>query len=414
LFKDENGNYESMVQRVYRQINDTDKNAFITIATAKSQVSAIKNQLGDMVSICVEPCRKDTFPAISLAASFLYYEKKVKLDEPVAICPVDPYAEHNYYRTVNDLCSIAASGDAKLVLMGITPTYPSEKYGYIIPNTQESISSVKEFKEKPNKELAEEYIKAGALWNAGVFIAKLGYFIDKAHERIDFRDYNDLYTRYEELEKISFDYAVVEREASVFVGSYTGQWMDIGTWNTLSEVMAEPAKGNVILADNNVNTNIINELELPIICMGLKDIVVAASNDGILVADKEQSGYLKSYVEQINQDVMFAEKSWGTFTVIDILPHSLTIRVKIKAGSSMKYHKHEYRDEIWTIVSGKGRCFIDGNEQTVNPGDVVKIIAGSKHTIIADEDLSVIEVQIGEDIHVKDKTVYQQEEVGVL
>lgn len=167
LFKDNNGDYESMVQRVFRQITEVDPAAKVTIATSKSQASAIHNQLGDKVSICVEPCRRDTFPAILLAAAYLHDELGVGLDEPVAVCPVDPYVENSYYECVEKLEETVKQGTANLTLMGIEPTYPSEKYGYIIPESDGEVSDVKEFKEKPDRATAEVYLKQKALWNAG-------------------------------------------------------------------------------------------------------------------------------------------------------------------------------------------------------------------------------------------------------
>ena len=409
LFKDENNEYESMVQRVYRQITTVDAEATVTIATSKSQVSAIRNQLGDKVSVCIEPCRRDTFPAIALAAAFLHDEKGVDPDETVAVCPVDPYVSNAYYEAVNQLGALVDEKKANITLMGIEPTYPSEKYGYIIPETAENVSVVKEFKEKPDTETAKKYIEKGALWNAGVFAFKLGYLMDKAHSMIDFTDYRDLYAKYDTLEKISFDYAVVEKEPSIQSMRFAGDWKDVGTWNMMAEVMADVAKGNVTMDDTCVNTNVVNELDIPILCMGCKDMVIAASCDGILVSDKEQSGYMKPYVEKISESVRFAEKSWGTYTVIDAQPEALTVKVTLRAGNSMKYHSHEYRDEVWTVLNGNGRTIVDGMEQVVRPGDVVTIAAGCKHTLIADTDMNVIEVQVGKDISQADKTVYTLE-----
>lgn len=215
IFKDENGKYHSMVQRVYGQIRKVDPEATVTIATSKSQVSAIHNQLGDNVGISVEPCRRDTFPAIVLAAAYLRDVKRIKETESVVVCPVDPYVEDSYFKGLKLLGEMAEKSVANLVLMGIEPTYPSEKYGYIIPKTQEEISQVDVFKEKPNEETAKKYISQGALWNGGVFAFRLGYVLQRAHELIDFKDYDDLFEKYSTLEKISFDYAVVEHEKPV-------------------------------------------------------------------------------------------------------------------------------------------------------------------------------------------------------
>lgn len=405
LFKDEKGNYESMVQRVYRQVASVDKNAKITIATSKTQVSAIHNQLGDNVSVCVEPMRRDTFPAIALAATYLHDEEGVGEDEVIAVCPVDPYVDNSYYEAVASLESIVKEGTSNITLMGIEPTYPSEKYGYIIPEDKAQVSKVGEFKEKPDTETAKKYLQQGALWNAGVFAFKLGYMLDKAHRMLDYKDYRDLYARYGECPKISFDYAVLEKEPSISVTRYSGQWKDVGTWNMMSEVMADNTKGNATLDETCSNVNVVNELDIPILVMGAKNMIVAASSDGILVSDKERSGYMKPYVEKISTDVKVAEKSWGTYHVIDAGKNNMTVKVIIAPGHRMSYHSHDFRDETWTILSGTGKTVIDGMEQVVRPGDVVTMAAGCKHTIIADDEepLTVLETQFGEDLRKSDK-----------
>lgn len=406
LFKDDKGNYESMVQRVYRQIAKVDPDARITIATSKTQASAIKNQLGGNVEISIEPCRRDTFPAIALAALYLHDKLGVEEDEAVVVCPVDPYVDDTYYESVKLLHLLAEKGEANLSLMGIEPTYPSEKYGYIMPLEGEKVSKVKSFKEKPDSRTAEEYIKENALWNAGIFAFKLSYILNKAHSLIDFTDYNDLFNKYDTLKKISFDYAVVEDEKSIQVLRYTGDWKDVGTWNMMAEVMADKSKGRVVLDEECENTNVVNELNIPILCMGCKDLIVAASGDGILISDKERSGYMKPYVEKIETEAMFAEKSWGTYTVIDVQPGSMTVKISMKAGEHMTYHMHNYREEVWTIVSGEGKVIVDGVEQFVKTGDVIRISVGCKHSIIADTCLDIIEVQIGKELIVNDKIKY--------
>ena len=403
IFKTEDGGYESMVQRVYRQIRSVDGEADVTIATSKSQVSAIHNQLGVDVGISVEPCRRDTFPAIALAAAYLNDVRGLAEDEAVVVCPVDPYVEKEYFEALRELGRHAEVSEANLVLMGIEPTYPSAKYGYIIPASKDNISKVVVFKEKPTEEKAQGYIAEGALWNGGVFAFRLGYVLRRAHELIEFTGYQDLYDRYDTLQKISFDYAVVEQEQNIEVMRFGGMWKDIGTWNTLTEAMESDSIGKAILNDNCRNVHVVNELNVPVLCMGLQDVVVSASPEGILVSDKNQSSYIKPYVDAIDQQIMFAEKSWGSFQVMDIEEGSMTIKVTLNAGHSMNYHSHERRDEVWTVISGQGRTIVDGVERQVTVGDVIQMPAGVPHTIIADTKLQVIEVQIGSEISVHDK-----------
>lgn len=409
IFKKEDGTYESMVQRVYRQIKKADRNSSVTIATAKTQVSAIYNQLGEDVGISIEPCRRDTFPAIALATAYLTDVLHISEDEVVVVCPVDPYVDEKYFDALKELSAQAEKGEANLVLMGMEPTYPSEKYGYIIPKNNEHISEVATFKEKPDLETAKSYIAQGALWNGGVFAYKMAYVLNKAHEMIDFTDYEDLYKKYATLEKISFDYAVVEKEKKIQVIRFSGQWKDLGTWNTLTEAMEESMIGDARMNDTCNNVHVINELNIPILCMGLKDAVVSASPEGILVSDKEQSSYIKPYVDAIDQRVMFAEKSWGSFRILDVEDESLTIIVTLNPGHKMNYHSHERRDEVWTIVSGTGMSLIDGVKKRVQAGDVLTMPAGCRHTLLADTELKVIEVQIGHEITVHDKIKYDME-----
>lgn len=409
IFKKEDGLYESMVQRVYRQIKTVDTDASVVVATSKSQVSSIHNQLGDDVGICVEPCRRDTFPAIALACSYLKDVQKIDINEPVVVCPVDPYVEDDYFKALQDLSTEAVNSSSNLVLMGVEPTYPSEKYGYIIPSDKEKVSKVLSFKEKPTKEVAEEYIKKGALWNGGVFAFKLKYVLEKAHELIDFTDYDDLFSKYDSLTKISFDYAVVEHEKEIEVIRFKGMWKDLGTWNTLTEAMEENIVGKGELNDTCKNVHIINEMDTPILAMGLHDVVISASPEGILVSDKEQSSYIKPFVDKYEQQVMFAEKSWGSFNVLNIDDKSMTIKVTLNEGHRMNYHSHEHRNEVWVVTSGTGTTIIDGMKQNVSAGDVITMAKGVRHTIIANTELKLIEIQLGTDISVHDKQKFELE-----
>ncbi len=391
------GSRESMAQRMYRMIKAVDSDATVTIATSENQIPQIKAQLGDNINISVEPCRRDTFPAIALAAAYL---KKcgVGPDEPVVVCPVDPYVNEDYFECLKKLSDEA--GKANLTLMGIEPIYPATKYGYIIPETKEPISAVKEFKEKPDEATAAAYISQGALWNGGVFAFKLSYLLGVARDILGSDDYDDLYTRYDTLTKISFDYAVAEKERSINVIRFGGEWKDLGTWNTLTEAMLEPVGGNAV-ADGCHNTHIINELGLPMIVLGMDDAVVAATPDGILVSDKEASKQLKDYVE--DQRPMYERRQWGEYRVLDQKLHddgqnSLVKELVISPGKSISYQRHERRTEIWTIMEGSGKLVLDDVVTDVSRGMTIAIAPGVKHAIKATDELHIIEVQMGDEL----------------
>lgn len=407
IFKNDDGSYVSMIQRVYNEFNKLDEDIKIVVATSSAQVSSIKNQIGEKAEICIEPCRRDTFPAIALAANYIHDVLDTGLNETIVVCPVDPYVNSDYFREIIELGKIAGTGDGSLTLMGIEPTYPSEKYGYIIPEGKENISKVLEFKEKPDSETAQQYIEKGALWNGGVFAFRLGYLIDKSHELIDFTDYNDLYNKYEGLTKISFDYAVAEKEKNILVKRFSGRWKDLGTWNTLTESLSDSVIGSAVLNDTCENVHVINELDIPVLCMGLKNMVVSASPDGILVSDKEQSSYIKPFVDKFDNQIMFAEKSWGTYKVIDAGSSGLTIKVVLNPGNAMNYHSHEKRNETWTVIEGSGTVIIDDTAYSAVIGSTFNIPAGTKHTVIADNKIVLIEVQTGENISISDKIKHE-------
>lgn len=397
IFMREDGSRESMAQRMFRMIRDTDPEARVTIATSESQIPQIRAQLGEEVGISVEPTRRDTFPAIALAAAYLK-KNGTEDDEPIVVCPVDPYVNKDYFECLRKLSEEA--GKANLTLMGIEPTYPSEKYGYIIPETKDENSRVREFKEKPTAETAKKYIAEGALWNGGVFAFRLDYLLGIAKTLFGTDSYDELFSKYETLQKISFDYAVAEKEKSIRVIRFGGQWKDLGTWNTLSEAMAEPTSGNAV-TDGCDNTHVINELGIPLIALHIQNAVIAATPDGILVSEKEATPRLKDYVASARP--MYERRIWGEYRVLDYKTHadgqnSLTKELIITPGKHISYQWHKHRTEIWTFTEGIGELITDGEIRQVRRGDVAVIPAGMKHAIKAETELHIVEVQIGDEL----------------
>ncbi len=401
--KNENCEYESMIQRVYKQIKRVDGDADVVIATSKAQQSIIDGQLNNEVNISVEPCRRDTFPAIVLASTYLVDVLGKSKDEAVVFCPVDPYVGDSFFEQIKKLYDYVLIGKSNITLIGIEPTYPSEKYGYIIPKNAGSISAVLEFKEKPDYNKALEYLKLGALWNGGVFGFRLRYILEKAESVFGTCNYQQLLDNYDKLTKTSFDYAVVEKEENINVIRYNGLWQDIGTWDSLTEVMSEHVIGKGILDETCQNVHIVNELDLPIIALGLRDVVVAASPDGILVSDKKRSDVLKKFAESITQRPMFEERFWGSYKVLDYNvnkdnQNSLTKHLVISPSKYISYQKHQRRSELWTVVEGTGVVILNGKARKVSRGDFIYIKPNDLHAVKAIDELHIIEVQIGDEL----------------
>ena len=403
LLEKEDGTMESMVQRVVRQAVEARLTTEITLATNASQLDIITNQLGESVSVVTEPERRDTFPAIALAASYLSLEKNCSDDEVVVIMPCDPYTELGYFKTISKMVECVEQNVADLVLMGITPTYPSEKYGYVVPASTSSTTEyqmVSRFTEKPTVPVAEELLKQNAYWNGGVFAFRLGYMMNIVRKYIQSDSFKDTRSRYSEFPKISFDYEVAEKAELVAVVPFNGEWKDLGTWNTLTDELHKPVIGNAVMGAHCENTHVINELQNPIFVDGLKDVVVAACPDGILVCSKEHSEEIKKSVENLTPRPMYEERRWGTYRVLDDSyyadgRHSLTKSITLKEGKNISYQIHHHRSETWTFVEGEGIFVLDGQEQRVKAGDTVVIPVEYWHAIKALTELTFIEVQSG-------------------
>lgn len=402
VLENENGTLQSMVQRVWGQLDRVGLANSTVIATSKSQVDMIRSQLDSEAGLIIEPSRRDTFPAIALAASYLYSVKKTSLDEVVAILPVDPYVHEDFFERIKDLEAVVSESETDIVLMGVQPTYPSSKYGYIVPNEKngKKYLQVSRFTEKPSEEQAHELIKQGALWNCGLFAFKLSYLINILEEKGLPIHYEELLKQYDKMPNISFDYEVVEKTEKIAVFPYEGDWKDLGTWNTLTEEMDTTQIGKGIISTDCENTHLINELDIPITVLGLSNVIVAASPDGILVADKETSHRIKDIVGEFDNRPMYEERRWGWYRVLDHTKFEeeqevLTKRIGVKAGCNLSYQYHFHRSEVWSIIKGEGIFAHNDKLKVVRPGDVLQIKVGESHGLKAVTDLEMIEVQSG-------------------
>ena len=397
---------ESMVQRVWRQLHNTGLGDSAYLATNRSQVEMIYSQLGSEVPIIIEPERRDTFPAIALAATYMYDMESLPLDTVITVLPVDPYVDEAFFQKIKQLEDVLHETKANLALIGVIPTVPSEKYGYIIPSESqisEDVLRVSHFREKPNREQAADLIRQQALWNCGVFAFRLGYLIQVLIDKGLPIQHEEMLKRYKELPKISFDYEIVEKENNVVVLPYDGYWKDLGTWNTLTEEMSRSQIGNGIVTEDSVNTHLINELDIPVTVIGMNDVVVAVSPDGILVTSKAESPRIKEVMNKVEQRPMYEERRWGRYRVVDYVKYAednemLTKRILVYAGKNISYQLHYKRSEVWTIVSGVADIVINDKPYQVKPGDVVRIPEGTKHSILAITDVEFIEVQSGSEL----------------
>lgn len=411
VLKSDEGFYESMVQRVWRQISQAGLSKSTIIATGKSQVDILKNQLDQDIPMVIEPERRDTFPAIALSASFLYSVRGINLDEIITVLPVDPFVDIDFFVHLKKLEKVLHTTSAQLALVGVKPTYPSSKYGYIIPEGEAigdpSYIMVNHFVEKPDEKYAEHLIEKKALWNCGVFSFKLQFLISLLQKLSLPIQYEELKNQYHRIPKNSFDFEVVEKTSEIVALSYEGSWKDLGTWNTLTDEMSTNQIGKGVLCNDSENTHLVNELDIPVAVLGISDAIIAVSPDGILVADKNASPQIKSLISTINQRPMYEERRWGWYKVLDYMKYDngqevLTRRIGIKSGQNISYHRHLKRSEIWNVMNGEGFLIINEQIRTVVPGSLIEIPIGTSHAIKANTDLEIIEIQKGSELEEED------------
>lgn len=402
LSKENSDEQCSMVQRVWDQLENSGLAEKSIICASKGQVEILTSQLGN-VNIAVEPDRRDTFPAAALSCAYLKSKMGADEDDTVCIIPVDPYTEQLYFETLKKLPCVLEKSGAEVVLMGAKPDRPSLKFGYIVPKeVKDDYIVVDSFTEKPDRKTAEKLIKKGAVWNCGVFCLKIGDILKRCESYGVQTDYDSMFANYDKLPKISFDYNVLEKAERLAAVSFGGVWKDLGTWNTLSEEMSTQSVGEVLIDGSCENTHVVNELDVPVVTMGAKDMIVVASFDGILISDKASSPKIKDIASDLGYPPRYEERRWGTIKVIDVTEKdgflNTTRKIKVFAGLNSSYHYHNCRDEVWTVLKGNAEIVINGIRQLISAGEVIRIPSGTRHAVRAISDIEFIEIQFGKSI----------------
>lgn len=402
LLQTEDGRMESMLQRVCRQLENANLLQSTYIVTSKSQVELIQSQVGDQIPIITEPDKKGTFHAISLSATYLSSKEKVKLKEPICVMPVDPYVEEDFYEHLHQFPTVLKQSQAKIALLGKNPTFPSEEFGYIVPKqkNKRDYLHVDYFKEKPSRQQANELIEKGSLWNCGVFAFILKDMIEYLRKQNLPINFDEMIAQYEQYKERSFDEEVVEKSNHVIVIPHEGVWSDLGSWGSFSNYISNVIGEGEIIGSSE-NTHLVNEIAYPIKIIDIPNIIVAASSDGILVANKGTSSKIKKLNPNQNKRPMFEEKRWGKYKVINTSEEdmqSLTKRLSILPGKNISYQTHEKRHEVWTIISGVGEFILDDQLYSIKLGDVLQIPQGASHAVKAITALEIIEVQLGTEL----------------
>lgn len=402
LLPSEEGGRESMIQRVCGQLDHAGLLPNTSIVTHSSQVEITRNQVGDHIPILAEPYKRGTFMAIALAASYYHSKLLLAADETICVIPVDLFVESEFYRLLHHFPEILAQAGSQLALIGTPPNRPSTQYGYIVPQDtgENNYFKVSKFVEKPNSKTAVDLINESALWNCGVFAFPLSYMLSCLRSKGLPVGYKELLDHYELFPETSFDEEVVTNTRESVVVPYHKAWHDLGDWSILPNYLGSQVVGRGQISSDSLHTHLINELTLPIHVIGVPNIVVAASSDGILVASKDKSNQIKTFLRD-RQIPMYGEKRWGTYRVLD---HSktdeeaLTKKVVILPLKNTSYHLHQKRRKVWIITSGNGEFILEGVNYAIHAGDVLQIPMRAKHAVKAITSLEIIEIQMGTEL----------------
>ncbi|WP_226000605.1 sugar phosphate nucleotidyltransferase [Paenibacillus sp. BJ-4] len=404
------GQKESMLSRVYRQLTVAGLDSSALLLAHRSQVNLAFRHTEGHLPVLGEPAKRGTFTAAALAAAH-FHANGVGLDEIVCIAPADMFVGEDFFQSVAALSGLLLDSGADLAMLGTRPTHPSDQYGYIVPGQRmirkkkPAYASVARFTEKPDRLGAQQLISQGALWNCGIYAFKLRYML-ACMERSDL-PLNDkaLCAMYDCLPVRSFDEEIAERAERAVVLPYEGEWRDIGSWQALTEQLGNRVIGRGQISGPAHGTHIVNELPYPLHVIGVEDIIAAASPDGILIAAKSHAHAIKEQLGALHRRPMHGETAWGSYRVMDEFDHRslndiLAIRLTVLPDQRLNGHCHGSGLKVWTIVSGRGEVMLNGERFMAASGSVFRIPVDTYHTIRADLDkpLELIEVRLGESL----------------
>ncbi|BFM16514.1 mannose-1-phosphate guanyltransferase [Maricurvus nonylphenolicus] len=387
--------------------------------TVAEQLKAVG--MGEDASILLEPCGRNTAPAVALAALLA---AKAGEDPILLVLAADHVIRdtESFHSAVKNASDMAEQGG--LVSFGVVPTSPETGYGYI--KRGELVGEgyrVDAFIEKPNLDLAKEYLEEGYLWNSGMFVFKASVFLrelgkyrsdilevcDKAmgavFEDIDF--IRPCKEAFQECSSESIDYAVMEKTGDAMVVPVSCGWSDVGSWNALWDVSEKDSQNNVICGDvltHDVSGCYVRNEDKLIALVGVRDLVVVESDDAIMVAHKDRAQDVKSIVsclkasEREEADLhRKVFRPWGYYDSIDFGERFQVKRIVVNPGEKLSLQMHHHRAEHWIVVSGTAKVTKSEEVFLVSENESTYIPIGVKHRLENPGaiPLEMIEVQSG-------------------
>ncbi|MCQ2958212.1 MAG: mannose-1-phosphate guanylyltransferase/mannose-6-phosphate isomerase [Candidatus Gastranaerophilales bacterium] len=436
----------SLLQATFERISSFVEPSKIILSTNVELAANVKIQLNKKVieeNVLSEPVSKDTAPAI--ACSMKFVEKLAKNnDEIVLVVPSDHIIKNisKFADCMKNAENLAKKG--YIVTFGVPPVIADTGYGYIetiedkdVEKINNKAFKVKQFTEKPDKKLAEDYIKSGShFWNSGMFMFKISTFkeqmskympeIESVLSEIDFDKTTDIpFMSYDKMPNISIDYALMEKSDNIVMLPLESDWKDLGSWEAIYDVKEKDTHGNAIagkvIAKKCKNSLIFGNSKL-VSAIGVNNLVVVETSDAVLVCDKNKTHEVKDVyndLKKTNNDLYMVHKTvyrpWGYYKCIEQGEGFLTKIIHLSPRQQLSYQMHNHRSEHWVVLSGKAKILLEDKEYVLNPGQSIDIPLKAKHSLQNPffDDLEIIEVQLGDKLIEEDiirfKDIYGRE-----
>jgi mannose-1-phosphate guanylyltransferase/mannose-6-phosphate isomerase len=394
----------------------------ITNAAYRFMVLEQLAEIGVEADVLLEPMRRDSGPAIAAGAAFAQSRDKDAVVLALA-------ADHIVRDTAAFLGAcregLVAAESGRIVTFGVTPERAATEYGYINPGETVSgqVRAVAKFVEKPDQPTAEQYVKAGYLWNSGNFMFRAAILLEeyakfdaasvqavsesvaKAGRDLGFitldRD------GFAAAKPISIDYAVMEKTARTAVVPVSCGWSDVGSWLAVWELSEKDAQGNAArgnsVFEDSRNCNVVTDNAL-VALEGVDDLVVVATQDAVLVSRQKDANGLKRLVAklkkvapQVTEDHIKVHRPWGSYQSVDNGDRHQVKRIIVKPGQRLSLQKHYHRSEHWIVVRGAARVTVNEDIKTVHENESIYIPMGAVHRLENPGKilLELIEVQTG-------------------
>jgi len=396
-------------------------------------------EIGREADLLLEPFGRESGPAIAAGTLLL---SETDPQTPVLVLAADHLVRDAtaFRRTVRDGLPAALAG--WIVTHGIVPTRPETGYGYVEAGEalDQNARMVRRFVEKPDVETATRYLLEGYFWNSGNFLFKAEALLAE-YERLEPETIANIRAALDrrsvdlgapvldaesfgKATKRSIDYAVMNHTERAAVVKAGFDWSDIGSWDALWEVSERDDSGNATSGRTHVidaeNCLISSDGQMTAL-IGVKDLVVVATQDAVLVADKGRSAEVKHLVEQLRAaevpeatDHPRTHRPWGWFQTLDLGQRFRVKRIVVYPGGRLSLQMHHHRAEHWVVVSGTAQITIGNEVKMLTENQSVYISLGETHRLENPGmiDLELIEVQtgsyLGEDDIVRIEDVYNR------